>query len=637
MRAKLRKQGKWNEEWSDKYRQTTLDEYTQPQQPAQVGLRDITDEEAAELGPIFERALTEAEGKSNYMSLQHESVDRDLSIRDRSITCISETGIIHKTDKFNTPINMEDQVSGTREFPGGDLSLLYEGRDIPGKVRKTKESSKGHEVKSGTGERGGTKGIPESTKSLRDKILIFDKDMPHPQYFKDYKKDKDWGDSNFWESYFQSYNSLGVVIKSLPDDNVTSYDVYNELCKHISDPFILISEKSSEGVLHWHMIWLTSKRSDNAKRSLETFLKPISTRLSIACQQTRSLKHLLKYILKDPISVGVAHSPTFAQYCYGILDNHQYVKPENLLQSSNPMIKDIIDAMQLHNATTSEQLFRLAPEVMLKYLHKPNLESVIANCRLFLLRPTDAHFILKRAVQGREGGHFLRIWNWLLYQDIDPGNFILDFWNILFRTTSKHNVLCLHGSSNTGKTTFIRPLLEILNFGEVTAGGQFMFQNCVNKELIIWEEPLIGPDYVEMCKRVFEGMITQVPVKFKPAVTLYRTPIIITTNKDVWYYCSSDESALRNRMIIYKADNPAADIPSTTSWRQTVYRTYNEWLADLGVYVSSGQPDIGDGSKLSQQSHSGTEYSYSQQLLTDNKCSCAVCAEQSTTQSSITR
>ncbi|KAF8793823.1 hypothetical protein HNY73_001861 [Argiope bruennichi] len=39
-----------------------------------------------------------------------------------------------------------------------------------------------------------------------------------------------------------------------------------------------------------------------------------------------------------------------------------------------------------------------------------------------------------------------------------------------------------------------------------------------------------------MCKRVFEGMTTQVPVKFKPAQTLYRTPLLITTNKSLWWH-----------------------------------------------------------------------------------------------------
>lgn len=614
MRAKLRKEGKWDENWSDKYRQTTMDEHL-----------DITPAEESALAPALRSAVDNAEGKSNLMSLQDEQ-QCNIPIETVSFTCDDQSGSFCKTNTVNNKINMESKVSGTREVPGGDLSLLYEGRNLLNKAGKIKQPFVSDPVKLGTRDSRGVTGISQAERNLRDNILIFDKDYSHPVYFKDYKQDKSWGDNEFYEGYFQTYNSLGVVIKSLPDDNITSYDVFNELCKCIpSEPFILISEKSDKGILHWHMIWLTCKRSDNAKRSLEAFLKPVSTNLSIAVQQTRSLKHLLKYILKDPISVGVANSDTFKLYVYGILDNNVYVKPE--VSSSNPMIKDLIDVMKQHNVYTSEELFKLAPETMLKYLHKPNLESIINNCKLFLLRPTDARHILQRAVQGREGIGFLPIWSWLLHQNIDPGDFILDFWNIIFRATDKHNVLCIQGSSNTGKTTFIRPLMAILNFGEVVSGGQFMFQGCINKEILVWEEPLIGPDYVEMCKRVFEGMITQVPVKFKPPQTLYRTPLIITTNKDVWYYCSADQAALSNRMIRYFANNDATTIPDSVDFRDRVTTTYNQWLRDLSKYVFNSEPSPGNSSQSGEPTSSSSISAYSQQFSSTIKCSCPVCHE----------
>lgn len=118
-----------------------------------------------------------------------------------------------------------------------------------------------------------------------------------------------------------------------------------------------------------------------------------------------------------------------------------------------------------------------------------------------------------------------------------------------------------------------------------------MFQNCINKELLIWEEPLIGPDYVEMCKRVFEGMTTQVPVKFKPAQTLYRTPLLITTNKSLWYYCSGDEAALSNRLVQYTFSKSAHNYALFVStYASSCYRAFTKYLTKLGQYVSYSKP-----------------------------------------------
>lgn len=621
MKAKLKREGKWDESRANKWKPPPSSD-TEEYDPD----LDITEPEIERLAPAINNAVDQA-GKLYFMSKNAEQLG-DVSLRSSTTASISETGIIYKSDKINTEINMETKINGPREVPGGDLSILHEGGHVSKQIRETNKPYQSNSAERGAIERPGITGISSTEGDIRDSILIFDRKLTHPVYFKDFKKGKNWGDPKFWESYFQSYNSIGIVIKSLPDDSITSYDVYLELCKFINDPFVLISEKSKEGVLHWHMIWLTSKRSDNAKRSLENYLKGISTRLSIACQQTRSLKHLLKYILKDPISVGVAYSDTFAQMVYGLLDTAPYVAPE-IQTASNPLVKDLMDIMQKHNVYSSEELYKVAPDTMLKYLHKPNLENIINNCKLFLLRPSDARTVFKRAVHGWTGGNFVRIWNWLLYQDINPGDFILDLWNILFRSTDKHNVLCLQGPSNAGKTTFIRPLLEMINFGEIVSGGQFMFQGCINKDLLIWEEPLIGPDYVEMCKRVFEGMTTQIPVKFKAPQTLYRTPILITTNKDIWHYCSADSVALQNRMLIYYALNDITNCHRDAIHERETNYSYNQWLADLSEYVAECKPFPSTRTEPGEPASSGSSSSNSKQLRPEHECSCAVCSNSS--------
>ncbi|KAF8789384.1 Initiator protein NS1 like protein [Argiope bruennichi] len=561
---KLKASGKWDPKraahpysaGAPSRRQASLDDYIAT---TEVGLRDISEAEEQELAPLFEQAALaleeeEAAGKPYHMSYNVES-NSNLFAGNQPATSECNSEAISKATTVDMQIQLENEQSNiSRPLCDINFPILYEGRNLSNKIRETNRPHKINEISKRTGVGEGTTGISEPKNNVRDKTLIYTPNC-HPLTFNDFKKNKDFGDLNQLEAYFQSYNSIGIVIKCLPDDTFNSYEVFTELCKFVNDPFILISEQSKEGVLHWHMIWLTSKRTDNAKRSLQTYLKGISENFSIACQQTRSLKHLLRYILKEPLSIGIANSNQFMNYCCCIFEQCTYEEPKDV--PSNPMVKDILQAMTEHNEYTLEGLLRVAPTVMLKYLHKPSLDTVVNSCKLFCHREKNVNSILQRALPGWERGSCFRIWLYLSYQGINPGDFFMDMWNILFRTSGKINVCCLYGQSNSGKTTFIRPLLNIFTFGEVVSGGQFMFQNCINKELLIWEEPLIGPDYVEMCKRVFEGMTTQVPVKFKPAQTLYRTPLLITTNKSLWYYCSGDEAALSNRLVQYDFNKPA--------------------------------------------------------------------------------
>lgn len=144
-----------------------------------------------------------------------------------------------------------------------------------------------------------------------------------------------------------------------------------------------------------------------------------------------------------------------------------------------------------------------------------------------------------------------------------------------------------------------------------------MFQNCINREILVWEEPLIGPDYAEMCKRVFEGMTTQVPIKFRATQTLYRTPIFITTNKDVWHYCTGDEAAFRNRMLLYQFPNSAVSIRGRPGrWWADCFRSYRSWCTKLGEYLATCEPDSSTGTTASRSSASGTDCGECQQLYT---------------------
>lgn len=616
IKAKLKKSGKWDE---TKY-QRAKEEWAKAKEvegpPEKTAKLDLSEEEVAALEDAFEFVDEPDSTSGKSMSYNVSSAECNVHGRDCTVADWSNPRKVHDPSTSGVKNAMESEVSDTFPYDDCDFSILHEGGDPFKSIREIKRSYKGDEVSNRASDLRRSNRVSKIKENVRDLTLIL-RHKTHPIYLRDYVKKLP--ELPILESYFQSYNSLGIVIKQLPGDNSDPVKLYDLLCEQVTEPFILIQERSAEGILHWHMMWLTSKRSDNAKRTLQRILDPISKNFSIACQTTRSFKHLLRYILKEPISVGVGHSPQLLDYAVLVLrEEKPYIKPDT--QSNNPVVQDILNAMKEHCIYNYEQLLHKCPDVMIKYLHKPNLESIVNNCKLFLLRPGNAYNILERVLGEWRPYHFFRIWAFLEHQNVDPVEFLLDFWNIFFRTTDKLNVLCLQGASNAGKTTFIRPLLEMFNFGEIVSGGSFMFQNCINKEILIWEEPLIGHDFVEMCKRVFEGMTTQVPVKFKPPQTLYRTPILITTNKDVWYYCSGDEEALRNRMVIYHFNEPAATFSHRPcSFYKRTWENYCRFVTEVCRYVEYSEPDNSTRTQHTQPEGISGDSGDSQPVHTDDK------------------
>lgn len=617
IKAKLQKEGKWDERRGLK--RGAREPLPDPKPPVQY-----VDEPTTEEINAFLDDLQNNPGEFDSEFMPNVNSDLDLSIGSSTTSGNSKSREISKTNSNIHKVHLEMSGSNSEQVSNSNIPVFYQRGNSPSEARENGSSPESNPFGSRAGYSGRADGISKYKSLIRNECIIMNN---KGMYMSLNEFNFDSLESlNLLEDYFQSYNSIGIVIKALPGIHVSSTKMFRILYGAISDPFVIISERSKEGVLHWHMIWLTCKRTDNAKRILQSKLSILSDKFSIACQQTKSFKNLLRYILKEPITVGVANSDQLTDYCVHILKDEPYKKQDT---TSNPMVTDILNAMKSNRIYNYEELLKECPDIMIKYLHKPNLESIISNCKMFLLKPGNTKLIMERVVGQQDIQPFFKIWAFLAYQGIEPGDFLLDFYNVLFKLTDKHNVICLQGGSNAGKTTFIRPLLEIFNFGEIVSGGQFMFQNCINKELLIWEEPLIGHDYVEMCKRVFEGMSTQVPVKYRAPQTLHRTPILITTNKDVWHYSSADEEALRNRMLHYEFNEPAELYRDRNcGWWKRTWRAYCEWITKACRYVESSDQNCADGVECLEPEGS-QQYGWQRQCIhTDSEPGCPVCEYQ---------
>lgn len=129
--------------------------------------------------------------------------------------------------------------------------------------------------------------------------------------------------------------------------------------------------------------------------------------------------------------------------------------------------------------------------------------------------------------------------------------FLQVVYNILDRKEEKKNCLQIKGPSNAGKTLFAKICAslclvkgQIANFNKYS---QFPLQDCVDKRILLWDEPNCEPSAFDTCKMIFAGDPTMANIKYQAHVQIDRTPILITTNTDVF----PNNDIFNNRMYKY--------------------------------------------------------------------------------------
>ena len=108
---------------------------------------------------------------------------------------------------------------------------------------------------------------------------------------------------------------------------------------------------------------------------------------------------------------------------------------------------------------------------------------------------------------------------------------------VLDRELPKLNTLYLVGPSNAGKSLFVQMLasfcisvgtLRVLN----RSSGSFPTQDCVDKRVIVWEEPNYDEaEFGEFLKQLLGGGQINSAIKFSKDCAIPRTPVLITSNK----------------------------------------------------------------------------------------------------------
>ncbi len=132
-------------------------------------------------------------------------------------------------------------------------------------------------------------------------------------------------------------------------------------------------------------------------------------------------------------------------------------------------------------------------------------------------------------------------------------------WMIIVMDKHIHkvNTLILSGNPNTGKSMLLNLFTNGLVKAFVTRTGdatQFHLQNCLDKRILLFEEPRITPVSVDDMKLLLGGEIFDIQIKHSDPENLIRTPVLVSTNKALGYHLSPiDSNALdvRSREFMF--------------------------------------------------------------------------------------
>jgi hypothetical protein len=124
-------------------------------------------------------------------------------------------------------------------------------------------------------------------------------------------------------------------------------------------------------------------------------------------------------------------------------------------------------------------------------------------------------------------------------------SFIVDLYNILERKYPKMNSVYIEGPASAGKTYFATMICGFyLNVGHVkniVRGQNFPLNDCVNRRLLVWNEPNCCTSAYDTVKMIAGGDPCPAAVKYQGDSVISKTPLLLTGNncifdkrKDVW-------------------------------------------------------------------------------------------------------
>lgn len=394
-----------------------------------------------------------------------------------------------------------------------------------------------------------------------------------------------------------------IPIDSYHHSNAIPYCNWMQTAYGHTSRWILVLEKSSAGIWHAHVLIASIQRTDNCVRSAKNAAKHIAETCTYKCEPEilkanacKSGRAMCCYMMKNPHSVVTTRnddaSMMFNIYNYGLHSSYKQKATQRqelrekrqelqqtLPENSNPETGNelttwcLTHMMTANKPLTMEDLCRIDPTNTKRFLHRPNLQKVITQCALFFSATTTSwsprHLVPQKTICTLSNRP---IHNYLLFQGINTDEFDKDMYKWIWMKDGKKNTMVLQGPSNSGKSAFFKHFISShgTRVGYI-CNGSFPWQGLTGGCMLgVWEEPLLSSAEAEKGKQILGGERTSVAVKFSPPQTVDRVPILVTTNHDLWRYCTQEEETLSNRCFIYYCPNKIAlNSDGTTSSKRS--------------------------------------------------------------------
>lgn len=257
-----------------------------------------------------------------------------------------------------------------------------------------------------------------------------------------------------------------------------------------------------------------------------------------------------------------------------------------------PLSQRCLDYCLKYNITTQEA-FDENQEEAREFLCIP--EVVKINCFNFVinsLRNKKFEDMLHITLHMDE---WRKIEELLIYQGFhqkkDRMQFGLDLLSVLDKKTNKKNCFWIKGPNDTGKSGLIRQLAEKYfkhTYGQPVNYSQFPFNDCLQKRILLWEEANIGDKVIDECKNVFGGQPCFINVKYKSACRMSRTPVLITSNFDLWRHSYQDRGPMLARCYYYEFNRKIPTREVAKLFFPLKRHDFDVFFSDVMMYFEMG-------------------------------------------------
>ena len=265
--------------------------------------------------------------------------------------------------------------------------------------------------------------------------------------------------------------------------------------------------------------------------------------------------------LEKRLEKGVVN-PELLKYITAHFDHYVISPTSGTIQQKQWVSDRILQLVSAENPTYKQALNNR--EVSFSFFTFDEFKNFYRARRQYIFRPSQAYWTVERSVVYAEqwleaqcgGTMFNKLQRPECQYPMTVKGLLQLISDVVFMRYRKFNCLQLTGTFNVGKSWFTDMLLDFcINRADLKdwnryMNGNFPFQELVNRRIAIWNEPTTSgdKDQINALKTLFGGETTSTSVKHKKNMMLYRIPIIVTTNDNVY---NNHDCFYQRRVILH--------------------------------------------------------------------------------------